>query len=168
MDKKELENLIVGLINKSVETVGEVSVVEEGGEDRPRTTWFSVEAKYPHVYLDRNGEALFALNYIARKLIETKVYPLLNKEENQTPPRFNDILIDINGFQKNKIENIHTTVHMMAERARHFKSNVEIDPMSAFDRRIVHEFLSSATDLETESEGTGPYRRVVIKYVGEN
>ena len=55
---------------------------------------------------------------------------------------------------------------MMSERARYFKSNIEVDPMSAFDRRIVHEFLSSATDLKTESTGTGYNRRVVIKYVG--
>ena len=56
--------------------------------------------------------------------------------------------------------------HMMAERARYFKSNIEVDPMSAFERRIVHEFLADATDLKTESEGYGPNRRVVIKYIG--
>ena len=76
------------------------------------------------------------------------------------------ILIDINGFQKKKVEGIHAVAHMMAERARYFKSNIEIDPMSAFERRIVHEFLSSATDLKTESQGEGRSRRVVIKYTG--
>ena len=55
---------------------------------------------------------------------------------------------------------------MMAERARYFKSSVEVDPMPAFERRIVHEFLSNATDLKTESTGFGHTRRVVIKYVG--
>ena len=54
----------------------------------------------------------------------------------------------------------------MAERARYFKANVEIDPMSAFDRRIVHEFLSDATDIKTESDGTGLNRRIIIKYLG--
>ena len=38
--------------------------------------------------------------------------------------------------------------------------------MSAFERRIVHEFLSDATDLKTESVGFGGARRVVIKYIG--
>ena len=54
----------------------------------------------------------------------------------------------------------------MSERARYFKSNVEVDPMSSFERRIVHEFLATASDLKTESIGFGPSRRVVIKYVG--
>lgn len=55
---------------------------------------------------------------------------------------------------------------MMGERARYFKSSVEVDPMSAFERRVVHEFLSNASDLKTESMGFGPTRRVVIKYIG--
>ena len=76
------------------------------------------------------------------------------------------ILIDINGFQKKRIEDIHAIAHMMAERARYFKSNIEVDPMPAFERRIVHEFLSDATDLKTESQGEGFARRVVIKYTG--
>ena len=69
-------------------------------------------------------------------------------------------------FSKKRIENIHAIAHMMAERARYFKSNIEVDPMPAFERRIVHEFLSDAADLKTESEGEGLSRRVVIKYIG--
>ncbi len=64
------------------------------------------------------------------------------------------------------MESIRAVAHMMSERARYFKSSVEIDPMPAFDRRVVHEFLAQAPDLKTESIGFGPTRRVVIKYVG--
>ena len=77
-----------------------------------------------------------------------------------------NILIDINGFQKKRVEAVQAIAHMMGERARYFKSNIEIDPMSSFERRIVHEFLSNATDLKTESLGEGSSRRVVIKYIG--
>ena len=76
----------------------------------------------------------------------------------------NDTLIVIPTY--NEIENVRAIAHMMSERARYFKSNIEVDPMSSFDRRIVHEFLSDATDLKTESQGEGYSRRVVIKYVG--
>ena len=76
------------------------------------------------------------------------------------------LIVDINDFQKKHIENIRAVAHMMSERARYFKSNIEVDPMSAFERRIIHEFLSEANDLKTESMGAGRDRRVVIKYVG--
>ena len=56
---------------------------------------------------------------------------------------------------------------MMAERARYFKSSVAVDPMPPHERRIVHEFLAEMPDLETESEGTGDKRHIVIKYKGD-
>ena len=165
MDKKEIENLIKEFITKIVSKDSVVEVVED---DKLRTTWFKIETREPHLFLNREGEALHALNYIARKLVEVKMLPQKEPNEQLSPSshKHSEILIDVNGFHKKKIENIHAVVHMMAERARYFKSNIEIDPMPAFERRIAHEFLSDATDLKTESEGTGPYRRVVIKYVG--
>ena len=57
---------------------------------------------------------------------------------------------------------------MMAERAKYFKSNIEVEPMPANERRIIHMFLEKIPDIKTESEGYGPNRRVVIKYVGSN
>ena len=49
---------------------------------------------------------------------------------------------------KKRVDNVKAVAHMMSERARYFKSNIEVDPMSAFERRVVHEFLSNATDLK--------------------
>ena len=39
---------------------------------------------------------------------------------------------------------------------------VDLDPMPAFERRIVHEFLRDRGDVETYSEGTSPIATVVI------
>ena len=159
MQKEEIHNLIKGLIGKITEVSGEILVTEEGTSKT--TTWFSVETKTPHLFLNRDGEALVALNHLARKLIDHK-----SDLWKATSPTCGQIMIDINGYQKKKIENIKAIVHMMAERARYFKANIEIDPMSAYERRIVHEFLADVTDLKTESQGVGPSRRVVIKYIG--
>ncbi len=174
MNKSEMQNLIKELIEKTTISVSKIST----DEDKPtsfksngdKTTWFSVEVSQPHFFWEHEGEALFAVNHLARKMIENKspkldlgVSPKSNLGEGQSGL---GILIDINGFQKKRVENIHAIAHMMAERARYFKSSIEVDPMSAFDRRIVHEFLSDATDLKTESQGEGFSRRVVIKYIG--
>ncbi|MCM2338942.1 MAG: hypothetical protein NDI62_00590 [Burkholderiales bacterium] len=167
MNKEEMQNLIKELIEKTTVNVSKISV----DEDKPssfksngdKTVWFSVEVSQPHYFWERGGEALSAINHIARRMIETKNPSSLEQGEKQEGL---GILIDINGFQKKKVESIHAIAHMMAERARYFKSNIEIDPMTAFERRIVHEFLSDATDIKTESQGEGPSRRVVIKYIG--
>lgn len=153
MNKDQIQNLIKELIEKTNVQVKEISIVEEG----PKNTWFKVEVSEPHFFTLREGEALQALNHLVRRMIENK---------NSTAEDGPQFLIDINGFQQKKVDSVRAVAHMMAERARYFKSRVEVDPMSSFERRIVHEFLSNETDLKTESEGFGPTRRVVIKYIG--
>ena len=153
MDKDKIHNLIKDLIEKTTVKVNKISITEEG----PKNTWYAVEVNEPNLFLGHDGEALNALNHLVRRMVESEI------EGDKEGPEF---LIDINGFQKKRVDNIRSVAHMMGERARYFKSNIEIDPMSAFERRIVHEFFSNMTDLKTESTGFGPTRRVVIKYVG--
>jgi len=158
MKKEEIQNLIKELIEKITVKLNGISITEDG----PKNIWVSAEVNESHFFISHEGEGLQALNHLVHRIIE-----------NKTPRPASDILgqglgvfIDINGFQKKRVENIRAIAHMMSERARYFKSNIEIDPMSAFERRIVHEFLSEASDLKTESMGMGRDRRVVIKYVG--
>ncbi|MEK7140355.1 MAG: R3H domain-containing nucleic acid-binding protein [Patescibacteria group bacterium] len=166
MNNTEITSLIKDLVEKTTATVTGISIDESGDG----TTWFAVEVDSPHLYWNRGGEALLALNHLVRRIVENKMpkfTALESKEEGrEKKPEGFRILIDINGFQKKRVDNVRATAHMMAERARYFKSNIEVDPMSAFERRIVHEFLSDATDLKTESMGEGSSRRVVIKYLG--
>ena len=157
MDKVEIQNLIKELIEKTTVKLDKISVTEES----PTNTWFSVEVSEPHFFVGHDGEALYSLNHLVRRIVEAKTLSTKTDESIN-----NNILVDINGFQKKRVENIRAIAHMMGERARYFKSSIEVDPMSAFERRVVHEFLSNATDLKTESVGLGSSRRVVIKYIG--
>ncbi len=158
MKKEEIQNLIKDLIEKTTVKLNGISITEDG----PKNIWVSVEVNEPHFFIGRDGDGLHALNHLVHRIIEAKT----PHEENFLPQQGLGIIIDINGFQKKHIENIRAVAHMMSERARYFKSNIEVDPMSAFERRIVHEFLSESNDLKTESVGLGRDRRVVIKYVG--
>jgi len=158
MNKSEIQNLIRELIEKTTVRLNEISVTEDG----PKNIWVSVEVSEPHFFISRDGEGLQALNHVIHRIIESKNPPKMDGGEQSGL----GIIIDINGFQKKHVEGVRAVAHMMSERARYFKSSVEVDPMSPFERRIVHEFLSNANDLNTESVGTGPTRRVVIKYIG--
>ena len=156
MNKNEIQNLIKELIEKTSVSVKSINLAD----NNLKGSWFEVEVDEPYHFVSREGEALSALNHLVRRIIEK------NTSENVEGPEEFGIMIDINGFQKKRIENIQAMAHMMAERARYFKSNIEVDPMSAFERRVVHEFLADAPDLKTESQGVGRDRRVVIKYIG--
>jgi len=98
------------------------------------------------------GENLKALNYIAKRIVEKK----LGAEHVQ-------FLLDINGYQRKRIETIEQQARMLAERARTFKSSVEMSPMNAYERMIVHNLFSGDPDVSTESVGEGKHRRVVFR-----
>lgn len=106
--------------------------------------------------IGKDGETLDAINHILKRFIEK------NTEEK------NHIILDVNGYQEKKIQKIKTIAHMMSERARFFKSNVELEPMNSFERHIIHEYISPHNDLETESVGFGKSRKVIIKYKQNN
>ncbi len=151
---EEIKNIIRELAEKIV-TVKEISFSEEMGN-----RWFSLAVENPYLFTHHEGEGLHALNHIIHRILEAR---MSRKGEDKTEL---GVVIDIGGYQKKRVDNIRAIAHLMSERARYFKSNIEVEPMSPFERRIVHEFLANATDLKTESVGTGRSRRVVIKYIG--
>ncbi len=170
METNEIQSLIKDLIERTGVQVSDISILEENplgkNANGVRNLWFKTEVNQPHFFLDREGEALFALNHLVKRIVESKMPDSPKTVFGEENVSGIEILIDVNDFHKKRIENIHAIAHMMAERARYFKSSIEVDPMPAFERRIVHEFLSTANDLKTESTGFGPSRRVVIKYTG--
>jgi spoIIIJ-associated protein len=159
MKTEDIRNLIKDLIEKTTVSIRDIKIEEEN----PKSVWIRIEVAEPHLFTSREGEGLSALNHLIHRMIEAKSG--VAKDEGETMAGLG-ILVDINDFQKKRVESVRAIAHMMSERARYFKSSIEIEPMSAFDRRIVHEFLANATDLKTESTGVGRARRVVIKYIG--
>lgn len=153
MKKDEIQNLIKEIIENMNITVHSIEVVTP---ENSTTTWYSVNVDAPHFFTGHEGEALHALNHLVKRVVEGK-----------NPELHEGILIDIGDFQKKRVEGVKAIAHMMAERARYFKASVEVNPMSSFDRRIVHEHISNSTDLKSESAGYGKDRHVVIQYIGE-
>ncbi len=116
--------------------------------------WFSVESKDSNFLIGKDGETIQSLNFLLKRFVEKKY------KEN-TP----HVTLDVNNYQKAKVEKIKTIAHMMSERARFFKSKIELEPMNSFERRIVHEYVSKHADLKSESSGFGKDRHIVISFV---
>ncbi|MES2087934.1 MAG: R3H domain-containing nucleic acid-binding protein [Patescibacteria group bacterium] len=117
---------------------------------------FLIHTKDSSVLIGPQGEHLGALNYIIRRVISKKTSPT------GTPVKF---VVDVNGYQDKALEHLKAKVKIMSDRARSFKVDVELDPMSSYERMQVHSFLDGQKDIKTESRGEGAQRRVVIKYV---
>lgn len=150
MQESEIKNFIEEFLKKTgfdFENINLVLEVDSG------SYWCAIASRDSRNLIGRDGETIQAINHLLKRALEHKC------GEN-TP----HVIIDVNGYQKSQIEKIKTIAYMMAERARFFKSSVELSPMNAFERRIVHEFVSKHADLASESAGIGLSRRVVISY----
>ena len=111
--------------------------------------WCMIETPDSSFMIGRDGETLRSLNHIVQKIVEKNGTPS-EITEGVVLEKGPSIFVDINGYQKKRFDNLKNIAHMMAERARYFKSNIEIDPMPAYERRIIHMFLEGVKDVKTE------------------
>jgi spoIIIJ-associated protein len=138
------------IIEELLEKIGVNGTIEE--IDSGDGMFFQIRTNDSGVLIGENGQNLFALYYITRRILERR-YPT---EEF----RFS---LDVNDYQRKKIEEIKERARMGAQRVRYFKKEVILQPMSAYERRIIHMTLAEDPDIITESRGEGENRSVVIK-----
>lgn len=120
---------------------------------------FSIRTDNGRPLIGGHGDTIHALDYLVKKVLEAK-HPV----EGERAPMF---LVDVNDYRTKQIKELQTKALMMADRARSFQYDVELTPMSAYERLIVHTTLQDAPNVKTESQGEGRNRRVVIKYSAE-
>lgn len=72
------------------------------------------------------------------------------------------VTIDAAGYRERRRDLLTEEADIAAERATRNGEAVRLEPMSASERRMVHEVLKDRSDVETYSEGDDPERRVVV------
>jgi spoIIIJ-associated protein len=72
------------------------------------------------------------------------------------------VLVDAAGYRERRRETLESRADRAAEQALTNSRVVEMDPMSAQERRVVHERLKERAGVETYSEGDEPHRCVVV------
>ncbi len=77
------------------------------------------------------------------------------------------VIIDINGVQQYKDEQLKNRATLMSDRAKFFKMDVELEPMSSYDRMVIHSHLENMPNIKTESVGEGRDRHLVIRFISE-
>ena len=74
------------------------------------------------------------------------------------------LYLDVEDYKKGREQTLIDLANRMADKSEEIERNVHLDPMSAYERRIVHSALQNRTLVETESMGEGENRHVVIKF----
>jgi spoIIIJ-associated protein len=102
------------------------------------------------LFIGRHGQTIDAVQHLAQRI----VFP-----DGPSPVR---VVIDADGYRERRAESLRADAVEAAEEALRSGQPVELAPMPASERRIVHEFLRERGGVETYSEGDEPERRLVV------
>ena len=101
--------------------------------------------------IGRQGQTLSDLQYITNRLLF---------QQDSTAPK---VMVDVGGYRAQAREALVQKAKEAAEKVRRWGEVVELEPMSAFDRRIVHHALRDDPDIETHSvEVDGSDRKAML------
>jgi spoIIIJ-associated protein len=99
--------------------------------------------------IGRHGQTIDALQYLANALAHRR-----GSERR--------VIVDAAGYRDRRETALHSIAQRTAERATATGSAVALEPMTAVERKVVHEFLKEDPEVETTSEGSEPNRYVVV------
>jgi spoIIIJ-associated protein len=101
--------------------------------------------------IGRHGQTIDALQYLVNAIV-------LRDELPDRKP----VVVDAAGYRARRQATLDALASRTAERVRRTGREVELEPMTAVERKIVHLRLKDVADVETRSEGTEPNRYVVV------
>jgi spoIIIJ-associated protein len=89
--------------------------------------------------IGRAGQTLADLQYLVNRILF---------QQNQSAPK---VMVDVGGYRAQARAALVKKAQEAAEKVRRWGDAVELEPMNAFDRRIVHQALKDDPDIETQS-----------------
>jgi spoIIIJ-associated protein len=141
---------IVRLIGIDVEVeIGEepVTYADENDSD---ITVLNINGEGTEILIGRKGQVLEALQHLVRVIVSNNY-----KTKKQ-------IVLDVNGYRQRRYEDLKILALNIAEQVKSTNRSFKMEPMNAFERRIIHLTLIDDPEVETESVGEGESRKVVV------
>jgi len=144
--KEILEKMVSFIVDDAV-------VVAEENSDRMKLT---VEGGNSALLIGKHGRTLDALQYIVQKAVQK-----------QTASRAR-VTVDVEGYRERRKASLTQLALRLGEKVKRSGRPATINPMNAYDRRIVHVALKDETKVRTQSMGSGALRKLVIYPQREN
>ncbi|MBR2460105.1 MAG: protein jag [Clostridia bacterium] len=106
--------------------------------------------------IGHHGETLDALQYLSNLAVNRQ-----NEGNEEEAPK---ITLDIEGYRARREETLRALAKRTADKVVRFRRNIALEPMTPYERRIVHSCLQEFRGVTTSSTGSDEERRVVIYY----
>lgn len=113
--------------------------------------WGSKSDESMGLLIGKRGATLDALQELTRAVVQSR-----------TGER-SRVIVDVEDYRKRRISQIVSRAQSAAARVKRSGRPEPLEPMTSFERKIVHDAVAAHAGIETASEGEEPYRRVVIR-----
>jgi spoIIIJ-associated protein len=123
-------------------------LVTRGEGDSPLT--LNINGDDLGALIGRHGQALASLQYILRMIIA-------EKQKSWIP-----INIDVAGYKQRRYESLQRLALRLADQVKVSRRPINLEPMPADERRIIHMALSENPEVTTQSTGDGEQRKVTV------
>lgn len=138
LEKMNVKGQVSGYVTEPDDLTGQrVNIIDISGDDLG-------------VLIGPRGETLDSLQFLSRLMAAHRLHRRAN------------FVVDVEGFRKRREQALTRLAERMADKVRQRGEPIGLEPMSPYERRIVHMTLRDAPDVYTESTGEGRQRRVRI------
>ena len=106
--------------------------------------------------IGHHGETLDALQYLSNLAVNRQ-----NEINGEDSPK---ITVDVEGYRARREDTLRAVAKRTAEKVVRYRRNIALEPMTPYERRIVHACLQEFRGVTTSSTGSDDDRRVVVYY----
>ncbi len=107
------------------------------------------------ILIGHHGETLDQLQYLVNLAANKKSDDLDERE-------YTRIVVDVEGYRKKREETLRSLARRTAARVLKYKRSITLEPMCAYERRIIHSEIQGVSGVTTNSIGVENNRRIVI------
>jgi spoIIIJ-associated protein len=150
--KEVLQELLRRMELSAQVTVGEYSL----GAEQPQTIFdvTTPNERDSGLLIGRRGETLQDLQFMLNLLVSRRLH------------RWPYLLVDVEHYRRRRDASLRDLARRMADRVSHAQEPITLEPMSSYERRIIHIALRDDPLVVTQSTGEGDNRKVVIYPAG--
>lgn len=113
---------------------------------------FQVHGEDLGILIGKHGQTLDAIQYLTNLVANKEVH------------RRCQIVVDVENYRSRREETLIQLAHRLGAKVRRTRQKIALEPMNAFERKIIHVALQNKKHIKTDSEGQEPYRHIVIYY----
>lgn len=152
-ERARLEEVVRGVAEAVVAATapGATVVISPGGEESDLAA--TIDGEGTDVLVGRQGETIDALQYLLTQVASRAAGAGARCR----------VALDVGGYRERRAASLRDLARRAAAEAVEHGDEIELDPMSPHDRRIVHLELKDNTAVVTRSEGDEPRRRIIVE-----